>query len=103
MGAFLLLAIAVISEVFGSTMLKVSDGFKRILPTIAFVAGYGIAFYTLSVTLQYMPLGMAYAIWSGLGTALTAVIGIIIFKEGLNSKKLWGLVLIVAGVVILNI
>lgn len=103
MSAFILLMTAVISEVFGSTMLKVSDGFKKILPTIGFVLGYGLAFYTLSIVLQYLPLGMSYAIWSGLGTALTAVIGITVFKEGLNSKKLWGLILIITGVILLNI
>lgn len=103
MNAYFLLAVAIVSEVFGSTMLKASSGFKKILPVIGIAIGYAIAFYALSLSLKTLPLGLAYAIWSGVGTALTALIGIIIFKEGWNSKKLIGLGLIIGGVVILNI
>jgi multidrug resistance protein EbrA len=66
-------------------------------------AGYGAAFYTFSLSLQTLPLGMAYAIWSGLGTALTALVGIAVYKEAFNGKKFWGFVLIIGGVVLLNI
>lgn len=90
MNGYILLMTAILGEVFGSTMLKASNGFKRILPTSGIIMGYGIAFYTLSLTLQSMPLGMAYAIWAGLGTALTSLIGIIIYQEGFNNKKLLG-------------
>lgn len=102
MNAYLLLAISIICEVFGSTMLKASNGFKKILPVVGIVIGYVLAFYTLSLSLKTLPLGLAYAIWSGVGTALTALIGIIIYKEGLSIKKLLGLGLIIGGVSILN-
>ncbi|MBD8038168.1 multidrug efflux SMR transporter [Solibacillus sp. A46] len=103
MNAYFLLAVAIVSEVFGSTMLKASSGFKKLFPVIGIAIGYAIAFYALSLSLKTLPLGLAYAIWSGVGTALTALIGIIVFKEGWNSKKLLGLGLIIGGVVILNI
>ena len=103
MNGYLLLITAIIGEVFGSTMLKASNGFKKILPILGIILGYALAFYALSLSLKTIPLGMAYAIWSGVGTALTALIGIIIFKEGFNSKKLLGLILIIGGVIVLNL
>ena len=102
MNAYLLLAISITFEVFGSTMLKASNGFKKILPVVGIVIGYVLAFFTLSLSLKTLPLGLAYAIWSGVGTALTALVGIIIYKEGLSIKKLLGLGLIIGGVSILN-
>lgn len=101
MKVFLLLTIAIIGEVFGSSMLKVSNGFTKLLPSLGIIVGYGIAFYALALLLNLIPLGMAYAIWSGLGTALTALIGIIIFKESINRKKMGGLCLIIGGVIFL--
>jgi len=98
-----LLATAIICEVFGSSMLKVSNGFKKILPSIGVVLGMGSAFYCLSLALSTIPLGTAYAIWSGVGTALTALIGVIIYKENFNLKKLLGLILIIGGVVIMKL
>ncbi|MDQ0268207.1 DMT family transporter [Cytobacillus purgationiresistens] len=103
MNPFLLLGIAIIFEVFGSSMLKATQGFKKLLPSIGVIVGYGIAFYALSLTLQTLPLGTAYAIWAGLGTALTALVGIFIYKEGINSKKVCGLILIIGGVIMLNL
>lgn len=102
MNSYVLLGIAIIFEVFGSTMLKASNGFKRVLPVLGVICGYGLAFFHLSLSLKVLPLGMAYAIWSGVGTALTALIGSILYKEGLNSKKLLGLGLVIGGVIILN-
>ena len=103
MNGYLLLITAILGEVFGSTMLKASNGFKKILPILGIILGYALAFYALSLSLKTIPLGMAYAIWSGVGTALTALIGIIIFKEGFNSKKLLGLILIIGGVIVLHL
>jgi multidrug resistance protein EbrA len=103
MQGYIILIIAIIGEVFGSSMLKASNGFKRVLPILGVIIGYGVAFYALSLALKTIPLGMAYAIWSGLGTVLTALIGIIIYKEGVSSKKLFGIGLIIGGVVILNL
>ena len=103
MNSYVLLFIAIISEVVGSSMLKATNGFKKLFPSIVVVVGYGLAFYTLSLSLKTLPLGMAYAIWSGLGTALTALVGIVLYKETFNSKKAWGLLLIISGVILLNI
>ncbi|MBT2667681.1 multidrug efflux SMR transporter [Bacillus sp. ISL-4] len=97
------LAIAILSEVFGSSLLKVSNGFKRLFPSIGVVIGMGLAFYCLSLSLLTIPLGTAYAIWSGIGTALTALVGVIVYKESFNMKKFLGLVLIIGGVVVLKL
>ena len=102
MNAYILLAIAIVSEVFGSSMLKMTEGFKKVLPSVGVVLGYAIAFYALSLSLKALPIGTAYAIWSGVGTALTALIGLIIYKVGFNWKKIFGLLLIISGVVLLN-
>lgn len=99
----MLLAIAIVSEVFGSTMLKLSQGFTKPLPSIGFVLGFGIAFYCLSLVLKHISLGMAYAIWSGVGIILTAVIGVMIFNEKVDSWGIIGIVFILIGVVILNV
>lgn len=97
------LAIAIISEVFGSSMLKVSNGFKKLFPSNGVVIGMGLAFYCLSLSLKTIPLGTAYAIWSGIGTALTALVGVIVYKEVFNLKKFLDLVLIIGGVVVLKL
>jgi multidrug resistance protein EbrA len=101
--AYLLLAVSIISEVFGSSLLKLTNGFRRILPTLGVIFGYGFAFYTLSLTLTELPLGMVYAIWAGMGTALTAMVGVVFYKEIFNIKKLTGILLIIAGVVLMNV
>ncbi|WP_411266275.1 DMT family transporter [Bacillus sp. HNG] len=103
MNAYILLIIAIISEVFGSSLLKATDGFKKFLPSIGVMVGYALAFYTLSLSLKTLPLGMAYAIWAGVGTALTALVGIIIYKETIDMKKVLGFLLIIGGVILLNI
>lgn len=100
---FILLGIAIIAEVFGSTMLKASQGFKRLLPSIGVVIGYVAAFYSLSIVLRSVALGTAYAIWAGAGTALTAIVGMTLYKEKKDRKKIGGIILITIGVVILNL
>lgn len=100
--SFLLLAIAIIAEVFGSTMLKASAGFKRALPSIGVVVGYMAAFYTLSIVLKTVALGTAYAIWAGAGTALTAIVGMTLYKESKDRNKISGIALITLGVILLN-
>ncbi|MFJ7887387.1 DMT family transporter [Lysinibacillus xylanilyticus] len=103
MSAFGFLFISIISEVFASSMLKLTNGFKRLFPSIGVVAGYGTAFYFFSLTLQSLAISTAYAIWAGIGTALTAIIGIVFYKELFNLKKIIGILLIIVGVVILNL
>ncbi|WP_211746163.1 multidrug efflux SMR transporter [Paenibacillus sp. Marseille-Q4541] len=103
MNPFLLLAIAILSEVFGSSMLKVSQGFKKLFPSIGVILGMSVAFYCLSLALTSIPLGTAYAIWAGAGTALTALVGVVVYKENFNVKKGLALALIIGGVVILKL
>ena len=103
MNAFVILLIAIVSEVFGSSMLKASNGFKKLFPSLAVIVGMGLAFFNLSLALKEIPLGTAYAIWSGVGTALTALVGVLVYKESLNVKKVSGLLLIIGGVVLLKL
>ncbi|MFK2825104.1 multidrug efflux SMR transporter [Bacillus sp. B190/17] len=100
--SYLLLAVAIVSEVIGSSMLKASEGFTKWLPSLIVAIGYAAAFYTLSLALKTIPLSIAYAIWSGVGTALTAIIGILIWKEAFTLQTFLGLSAIILGVVILN-
>lgn len=103
MNGWWLLLLAIISEVIGSTALKASQGFTRLLPSLVVVLGYGLAFYFLSLTLKTIPLNTAYAVWSGLGTALIAVLGWLVLKEPMNLPIALGIGLIIVGVVVLNL
>lgn len=97
------LALAIAAEVVATSALKTAAGFTRPLPSLLVVLGYGIAFYCLSLSLKVVPVGVAYAIWSGVGTALIAVIGWVLFGQTLDLAALIGLALIVAGVAVLQI
>ncbi|GKU79453.1 multidrug efflux SMR transporter [Paenibacillus sp. L3-i20] len=99
---YIALTVSILFEVFGTTMLKMSEGFTVLLPSIGVVIGMSVAFYSLSICLRTIPLSLAYAIWSGVGTALTAVIGILIWNDPFNLLTLSGFALIVGGVVLLN-
>ncbi|KKB38329.1 Multidrug resistance protein EbrB [Bacillus thermotolerans] len=99
----LFLAFAILSEVFGTTMLKLSDGFTNLWPTMGVGIGFLSAFLFMSFALKTIPLSMAYATWSGIGTALTAVIGMMIFQEHADLMKIMGLSLVIGGIVLLNI
>lgn len=103
MNAYYLLAFAILAEIFSTSMLKFSAGFTKIIPSLIFVIGMGSSFYLLSLALLHIPLNAAYAIWSGLGTALTALIGILIWKESIDIYGFIGIALIIAGVVVLNL
>jgi small multidrug resistance pump len=96
------LPIAILSEVVGTTFLKLSDGFTRLGPSLVVVAAYGVAFVFLSLTLRTMSVGIAYAIWSGIGVAAITLIGWLKFGQRLDAPALVGMALIVAGVVVLN-
>ncbi|MBK3495241.1 multidrug efflux SMR transporter [Viridibacillus sp. YIM B01967] len=102
MKGYIALGISVISEIFGTTMLKLSEGFTVVLPSIAVIIGFGLAFYCLSICLKTIPLSLAYAIWAGVGTAITAVIGILLWQDPFSIMTLLGLILIIGGVILLN-
>ncbi|MEK8093119.1 multidrug efflux SMR transporter [Methylocystis sp. IM3] len=99
---WLYLAIAILSEVIASSALPASGGFRNPLPTLLVVTGYGAAFYFLSLTLEEIPLGVAYAVWSGVGLALISLVGWIYYKQSLGAAEIFGIVLITLGVVILK-
>lgn len=98
-----LLMISIIFEVIASSSLKLTAGFKKIKPSLIVVICYILSFYCLSLVLKEMPIGNAYAIWGGLGTVLTCLIGIVYYKEQLNVKKMFSITLIILGVLILNL
>lgn len=100
---YLYLAIAVFSEVIATTALKASDEFSKPIPSVIVVVGYGIAFYFLSLVLRTIPMGVAYAIWSGLGIALISIIGLVAFGQKLDLAAVIGLLLIISGVVVINV
>ncbi|GAB2540265.1 DMT family transporter [Gracilibacillus alcaliphilus] len=102
MKTYLFLIISIITEVFATTMLKISEGFTVPFPSFAAIIGYGFSFYFLGLTLKTMPLSLAYAIWAGAGTALTVLISVIFWGEVLSILKVIGILLIISGVVVLN-
>src|SRR5699024_12015696 len=101
MMAYLLLALAIVAEIIGATMLKKSNGFSSKLPIVGIVLGYGFAFYLLSLVLLEFPLGFTYAVWCGLGTVLTVVVGIWLFKEKVNKKGVLGMCILILEIVLL--
>jgi small multidrug resistance pump len=101
--AWLHLAIAILAEVIGTSFLRASEGFTRPLASLVVVAGYGAAFYFLSRTLDSIPVGVAYAVWSGAGVTLIALIGWVFLGQKLDAAAVAGMGLIVAGVVVLNL
>jgi len=100
---WLYLMIAIAAEVVGTSSLKASEGFTKPMPSIVVLAGYGTAFFFLSLTLKAMPVGVAYAVWSGVGVALIGLIGWLFFGQKLDAAAVLGMALIVAGVVVLNL
>lgn len=100
---WLYLAVAIVCEVVGTSALKASAGFTRLAPSIVVVVGYGLAFYFLSLTLRTMSIGVAYAVWSGVGLVLITLIGVALFDQKLDAAALVGIGLIGAGVLVINL
>ena len=100
---WLYLSIAIVAEVIATSALKAADGFTRSGPSLVVVVGYGIAFYFLSLALRGIPVGIAYAVWSGVGIVLISVIGWIAFGQRLDAAAVLGIGLIMAGVIVLNV
>ncbi|MDF3302147.1 DMT family transporter [Streptomyces tropicalis] len=100
---YLTLAGAIAAEVAATTAMKYSDGFSRLVPSLVTVLGYVVSFALLARTLRTVSIGTAYAIWSGVGTATVAAIGLVLFGEGLTVARVAGIVLIVGGVVVLSL
>lgn len=101
--AYLYLAIAIIAEVIATSALKASAEFSKVVPTIIVIIGYCVAFYFLTLVLRSIPIGVSYAIWSGLGIVLITLVGIFVYKEIPDTPALIGMGLIIAGVVVINL
>ncbi len=99
---YVYLMIAIVGEVIGTSFMKQSDGFTRLVPSLITAAGYAVAFYFLSLTLRVIPTGIAYAIWSAVGVVLIAAIAWIFQGQKLDAAALIGIAFIVTGVVIMN-
>ena len=100
---YLYLIGAIVFETVGTSALKASEGFTRLGPSILVIAGYGVSFYLLSLTLSVIPVGIAYAVWSALGVVLITLIGWVVFGQRLDPPALVGLGLIILGVVVLQV
>lgn len=103
MKTFIILFFAILSEVIGTSALKYSEGFTKPIPSLIVALGYGFSFYLLSIALKSMPIGVAYAIWSGVGLILTVIAGMILWKETLDWARVTGIALILAGIVFINV
>ena len=97
------LTIAIVAEVIATNALKSSDEFTKLIPSIVVVIGYGVAFYFLSLVLKTIPVGIAYAIWAGMGVVLVAIVAAILFRQIPDLPAIIGMALIVSGVAIINI
>ncbi|MFM9611293.1 ligand-binding protein SH3 [Streptomyces sp. V2] len=100
---YLMLAGAILAEVIATSAMKYSDGFSKLWPSLLTGLGYVVSFALLAQTLRSVSIGTAYAIWAGVGTATIAVIGVVLFGDGVGVAKIAGILLIVAGVVVLNL
>jgi len=99
---YLYLFIAILAEVIATSALKSAEGFTKLGPSILVVVGYGAAFYLLSLVLRHMTVGVAYAIWSGVGIVLVALVGFVVFREMPDTPAIIGMGMIIAGVTVIH-
>lgn len=100
---FVLLLIAILCEITGTTALRISDGFAKPLPTVWVAVSYALSFYLYSLVLRHMPMGIAYVIWGGLGGAGVVLIGVLVWHDKISPLQILGMVLIVVGTLALNV
>ncbi|KXS54434.1 MAG: DLP12 prophage [Marinobacter sp. T13-3] len=103
MQSWLFLALAIVAEVVATSALKSSEGFTRLAPTALVVVGYVIAFYFLALAIKVIPVGIAYAVWAGLGIVLISLIGWLVFQQKLDAPAVIGMALILSGVLVINL
>lgn len=103
MNHWLALAIAIVAEVIATSALKASNEFTRLMPSIIVVLGYGTAFYCMAISMRVLPVGIMYAIWSGMGIVLVSIIGWLVYKQTLDWPSLLGMGLIIAGVIVIHL
>ena len=102
-GAYFFMAVAILSEIVATSALPATEGFRKWKPTVLSIVGYSICFYALGMSLTRIPLGIAYGTWGALGTAITPAIGYVLYRQKTSKKGLFGIVLIVIGVLMLNL
>jgi len=100
---YVYLIVAVIAETIGTTALQASQQFSRLLPSLIVMVAYGFSFYMMGLTLRFMPVGIVYAIWSGLGIVMIAAIGYVVFGQKLDLPAVFGMTLIVVGILIIHL
>ena len=100
---YLYLTIAIIAEVAATSALKASEEFTRLVPSLIVVIGYGMAFYFMTLVLRVLPIGITYAIWSGLGIVLVSVVGFFLYKQTPDFPAIAGMALIISGVVVIHV
>jgi len=100
---YLYLAVAIAAEVIATSALRAAEGFTVLWPSLIAVIGYVVAFYFLSLTLKTMPVGVAYAIWSGVGIVVVSIVALVLYKQVLDLPAILGMGLILAGVVVINL
>mgnify|MGYP005720198659 CR=1 FL=1 len=103
MNNWVYLGLAIVSEVIATASLKSTEGFTRLVPSIVVLVGYSAAFYFLSLTLDTVPIGVAYAVWSGVGVATITLVSFLVYDQKIDAAGLLGIGLIVAGVVVLRL
>ena len=103
MNHWLALAIAICGEVIATSALKASNEFTLLIPSIIVVVGYGTAFYFMAISMRVLPVGIMYAIWSGMGIVLVSIIGWLVYKQTLDLPSMIGMGLIIAGVIVINL
>jgi len=101
--AYLLLVVAVLFEALGTSSLQASQQFTRPLPVLGVIVGFGAAFYLFTLVLRVLPLGITYAVWSGLGICLTAMIGWAVFRQPLDWPAAAGIALIISGIAVIQV
>ena len=100
---YVYLAIAIIAEVAATSALKASAEFTRLVPSIIVVVGYGVAFYFMTLVLRVIPIGITYAVWSGLGIVLVAIVGFFLYRQTPDIPAIIGMGLIISGVIVINV
>ncbi|MFQ5754890.1 MAG: DMT family transporter [Acidiferrobacterales bacterium] len=101
--AYLYLAVAIIAEVIATSALKASEEFTKFVPSALVIIGYGVTFYCLTLVLRNIPVGIAYAVWAGMGIVLIAMVGAVLFRQIPDIPAVLGMTLIISGVVVINV
>jgi len=103
MSPWLAIAIAIVAEVMATTALKASQEFTRLWPSLLVILGYGTAFYFMTISLRVLPVGIMYAIWSGVGIVLISLLGWLVYRQTLDAPAMVGMGLIISGVIVINV